>query len=225
MRVISSPSLLLQLSAELILTSDALSHYEAPSKGTHPPPANSLLSPDGRLSFMAPMDSSEMAAMGETVQDVTFYDFLVDIFGERLSLKLAGHQRFQTAPAATAPIESEEAEKSSKRNSSAPNEGPLRNFLSREGFKPSKVQLPQKMPQLRPLPPSIGGRPSWTFALPKTMLPVHSNVLEKKHRKSKKPSIPKQVAPLKGDSPSYRRGASRCRTKKVHPSDISSSWL
>ena len=174
---------------------------------------------------MAPMDSSEMAAMGETVQDVTLYDFLVEIFGERLSLKLAGHQGFQTMRATTGPIEPEESEKTSKRNSSAPNEGPLRNFLSREGFRTSKVQLPQKMPQPRPLPPSIGGRPCWTFALPKTVLPVHSNVLEKKRKKNKKPPNQKQVTPLKGDSPSYRRGASRCRNKKVQPSDISSSWL
>ena len=173
---------------------------------------------------MASMDSGEMSGVGETVKDLpTLYDYLVDMFGERLSLRLTGHQGFKATTTIPKPIE--DTDRESRTNTSAPKDGPLMRFLSREGFRSTKVQLPQKVPQSRqaqPLPSSFGGRPRWTFPVPKPSLPVHSNILEKQKRRSKKPPSRRQAIPLKGGSPSYRRGASKSR---VQPSDISSSWL
>jgi len=201
----------------------------APSSNTHlpPPGSDSSLFGLGDKSIMA-MDSSEMSGGGETAKDLpTLYDYLVDMFGERLSLRLTGHQGFKAATTLTKSTEHEDIDKESRTNTSVPRDGPLMRFLSREGFRSTKVQLPQKLPhprQPQPLPPSFGGRPRWTFPVPRPTLPVHSNVLEKQ-RKSKKPPSRRQVTPLKGDSPSYKRGAAKSRNERVQPSDISSSWL
>lgn len=189
-------------------------------------------------SVIAPMeiDSSDIAGMVAPVREMpTLYDYLVDIFGERLSLRLAGHQGFRT-PVSTNKKTSPEHQSNSKRITATqagekeklssvpqPKEDALLQFLNREGFKPIKIQLPQKGPPHRPPLASYRqlGRHPCRFIVPHTVLPVQANVFQSKQAKK---HAHRTIGPATL-SPAHRGPLSKPRHWRTDLSDISASWL
>ena len=215
------------MSAELLLTSDT--HLQL--KPEHLPPHPSIpehLSRTGVVgdSFFGPtmameVDGGGMIRGGDIP---SLYDYLSDIFGERLSLRLAGHQEFRT-PALNERKASPELQSGSKtagKPLAPPRDDNLLRFLSREGFKPATVQAHQKVPSVRPR--SHRGRRLYNFGVAKTVLPVHANVLQKRPRT--KPTLSRtDVASLKGSCPNYRGNVAKTQRGRTLVCDVSSSWL
>ena len=152
-------------------------------------------------SFMAPMevDGSDIATAvigdgGQASEKPSLYDYLADLFGERLSLRLSGHQKFATQPPSTVakkPSDTQPAskitnpeEKMGRKIAPPPSDDKLLGFLKREGFKSIRVDTHMRIP-----PPRASQHPyqfSPGFSLPRTVLPVQSNVLEGRPSRKKK---------------------------------------
>lgn len=120
--------------------------------------------------------------------DVTLslYSFFADVFGERLCVRLSSHDRYKDLHRDTRRRMCEEHKNTLlEALPEVDNQMVTRSvdrFLEREGFKAVTVQRPRKSPP----PPSssqprgcYGDREPWTFSLPRTVLPVTENPLEK----------------------------------------------
>lgn len=152
---------------------------------------------------------------------VTLYDYLVDLIGEGLTLSLSAtaHQH-----AMDLPLKAPRPTKScpdTPRTDTSYNNRLLENFLSREGFRPIRVQLPQ-----RPAPPPsvprgyYKGREPWTFNVPQSVLPVRTNILTQRRQKIAPPPHVLQGGVVKGRC----TGHHRCYTQ--NPSmNIDSNWI
>ena len=160
----------------------------------------------------------------ETVSDEpTLYGFLFDLFGESLCLRLAGHEALKKK--SSSPSLVNEAHQSpqppSNRDIRHVNQA-LVHFLSQEGFKPIKVDLPYHLPQSRSL---YGERRAWMFGIPRFVLPVQGNALEHGMRmglmRRQQQHHAHRGRIKTGVSVSYRRRSHKLR----HTSDIESSWI
>lgn len=167
------------------------------------------------------LDSSESGGVGGADDDSassdtpTLYGFLFDLFGESLSLRLSHYNTFRTS--------------STLSEASTPHSGPssrdvrqtnkaVAQFLSREGFKPIRVDLPYYLPPHR----SEHQHSSSSFSVPRFLLPVQGNALERGMRIGLEQRMGMGHQSLrKGASSSYRR-----RTHKLrHTFDIGSLWI
>lgn len=107
----------------------------------------------------------------------TLYDYLVDVMGEGLTLSLSAtaHEGQQDSPTKPLPSKPEPPTPDAAMRANLS----LEEFLSREGFRPIRVQLPRRSAP----PPSIPrgyyrGREPWTFNIPQPLLPTRTNVLD-----------------------------------------------
>ena len=151
-----------------------------------------------------------------TPPPLSLYQFLFEIFGERLTLRLLSHHRDHTLSHKKPPTIPEPTTKIDliKHTNKA-----LERFLNREGYRSIHVQLPQKAPP----PPSAPrgyykGRDPWTFSIPRSLLPVPANVLEQ--RKRRKSSIQQRRRIVKGMCVGQRR-----RSRQLLPLDVGSLWI
>ena len=177
------------------------------------------------------LDSSETNLTGVVVgrgaaeassEKPTLYGFLFDLFGESLGLRLAVHETLRKDVSVAQTSEPHPQQAPSNHDIRHVNRS-LVQFLSKEGFKPVKVDLPYYLP-----PPRLmyGERQSWSFSIPRFVLPVRGNALDHRTRKGqmqRQQGLPSNRGRVKmtGVSPSYKR-----RSHKLgHSSDISSSWL
>ena len=166
---------------------------------------------------------------GDGKETPTLYDYLVDIFGERLSLRLASHDGYRPqAPAAEAGTNKSgggggvEERTSPKQHSG--DDHALMDFLSQEGFRTARIQLPQKQaPPIRPHPPHYMGRPLYSFPIPASCLPVQSNVLDLRPHTRCAPKAAAANAVVKGKAMGHRTSVAKT-TRTVHP-DLASSWI
>jgi hypothetical protein len=184
---------------------------------------NNLFS-SGGLGFSA-SESSVSAQEQETSPShsdsspLNLYDYLVDVVGEGLTLSLtpAAHAEEQGPSTKTTPSKTEPSkpEAVTRVNHS------LEEFLSREGLRPIRVQLPHKAAP----PPSVPrgyyrGRKPWTFHIPQPVLPTGRNVLEQ--------LLPSNGTSLGTDTPAVVKGKCqghhRCYRRK-NLVDIASYWL
>lgn len=194
----------------------------------------------------APMEigGAIISGMNEPAREVpTLYGYLVDVFGERLSARLAGHQKFGTAassakraPPETLPSSSRaptgqpaatKAQDDSPRLSQAAEhqkEDSFKNFLSREGFRSVRVPMTTKVapPPLKTHSRGHKGRPPLRFALSHRALPTQSNVLGSRPPPTKKPLTEAAASKLKGSCQSYKTNAAR---RKLVAPGLNSSWL
>ena len=174
--------------------------------------------------------------MEETpLEQSSLYTYLFDIFGESLGLRLSGcdalFKRKKSSTAAAAPLSQQIGEAASAQQQQ-PSSKDIRHvnkavveFLSREGFKPAKVELPYS----RPPPPrqqGHGGYGEWrsqtSFHIPRSLLPVQWNTLEQGMRMGHGQQQQQYRGRVKtGISVSYKRRLHKLR----HSSDIGSSWL
>ena len=207
----------------------------------------------GVLDFAAGSGSSEMmetAPPSSTTTDpppsdpASLYNYLEELMGEGLTLSLsipAHHGETSSSqsptpkpnPSKTLP----DIPKSSSATSKRVNHS-LENFLSREGFRPIRVQLPQRAPP----PPSVPrgyykGREPWTFSVPQAVLPVPGNPLKQQQQRRQKGERSSQnvrtitahlsssvpgVGALKGTCASLRR---RHHRDSDCPIDMAASWI
>ena len=160
----------------------------------------------------------------------SLYDHLLEMFGERLLLRLSTCPQF-TPPPSSAQRKTETPSSSTDTRHSRPSSS-LNSFLSQEGFKSSKVELPPSS-----VPSSTARGTQRTFNVHQTRLPVRENILEQKSRQAKhekhrgrkphkgsKPVAQKhQTKPVdKGVCASYRRRNSR---SGLHSAGVHSAWL
>ena len=170
--------------------------------------------------------------MAETPSDQpSLYTYLFDIFGESLGLQLSGRDAFFKGKksSAVAPLSQQISEAASAQQQ--PSSKDIRHvnkavveFLSREGFKPVKVELPYS----RPPPPrqqGRGGYGEWrsqtSFHIPRSLLPMQWNALEQGMRMGHGQQQQYRGRVKTGVSISYKRRLHKLR----HSSDIGSSWL
>ena len=155
----------------------------------------------------------------------SLYTFLFDLFGESLGLQLSGHDalmRKKDASSVVVPTQ-HVGEAPSSKDIRHVNKA-IVEFLSREGFKSVKVELPYS----RPPPPQQGrrGYGEWrsqtSFHIPRSLLPVQWNVLEQGMGMGHRQQQPQYRGRVKtGVSVSYKRRLHKLR----HSFDITSSWL
>jgi hypothetical protein len=163
--------------------------------------------------------------MAETpLDEPSLYTYLFDIFGESLGLRLGGHdalfinRKKDTSSSAAALLTQQVGEVTAQQQQQqlqAPSSKDIRHvnkavvqFLSREGFKPVKVELPYSRPQSQA-----------SFHIPRSLLPVQWNALEQGMRMGHGQQYRGRVKT--GVSVSYKRRLHKLR----HSSDIGSSWL
>lgn len=152
----------------------------------------------------------------------TLYGFLFDLFGESLGLRLAVHETLKKDIPVAQTRETHPQQAPSSHDIRYVNRS-LVQFLSKEGFKPVKVDLPYYLPPPRP---AYGERQIWTFNIPRFVLPVQGNVLEHRMRMGQMQhrqglSSNRGKVKMTGVSLSYKRHSHRLG----HSSDISTSWL
>ena len=158
----------------------------------------------------------------------SLYDYLQELIGEGLTLSLSapthcgGGSSQSHAPKSTKPLPDDPKTSSSAVTKHVHHS--LENFLSREGFRPIRVQLPRRAPP----PPSrprgyYKGREPWTFSVPQAVLPVAGNPLEK-HPHHRPPQQRQQR--FGGGA---RKGACTSLLKHRHrnecPIDMAASWI
>ena len=157
-------------------------------------------------------------------EEPTLYGFLFDLFGESLCLRLAGCEFVSASPPPPPPA-SQGSEPSPQL--AAPTSKDINSvnrfvsqFLSREGFKPIKIDLPYYLPQPRR---SYGGHSQWTFSVPRFVLPVQGNALERGMRMGHAQQRQHQYGGRErsGPSPSYKRRSHKLRQS----TDIRSAWI
>ena len=151
---------------------------------------NSFLSSFGPSRGKSLMDTSDLNLGGSPQQDMPLlYEFLVDIFGESLLLRLTSHLTNVAALGEKKPL-GKTGSLERKRESVVAMEGRgraggeerLAAFLKKEGFRAVKVQLPVKPLSRRPPAYHPWGRQLWQFQIPTNLLPVRRNVLEDRGR-------------------------------------------
>ena len=240
-----------QLAAELMLTTDAElqltpDHFPC-GAGTDCASDLAGISEPGFFG-PAPMEigGAIISGMSEPPRDVpTLYGYLVDVFGERLSARLVGHQKFGTAASYAKKESSESLPSSSKADTSRPaetkalkdnprlsqvaqrqKEDSFKNFLSREGFKPVRVPMTTKVtpPPLKAHSRGHKGRPPLRFALSQRAPPMQSNVLGGRPAPTRRPLTETEAAAfkLKGSCQSYKTNAAK---RKLLAPSLNSSWL
>ena len=161
------------------------------------------------------MDTSDLS-LGEPQGHVSsLYEFLVELFGERLILRLAKHQRVPQKEKKTEAQGRGTDAVQQKERPVGHREDPLLQFLKREGFKSSKVQLPLKPMPRKPPAFHPWGRQLWRFHIATALLPVQRNVLEEMGR-------PRRRALL---LPSSRGRMHRRRGRMPQIRDLGSLWL
>ena len=176
------------------------------------------------------------AIMTEAPSDEpSLYTYLFDMFGESLVLRLSGHDALKrkdtlmAAPLLTQQVGEAGAQKQPQQ---APSNKDIRHvnkavvqFLSREGFKSVKVELPYSRPPPPPKRQGRGGYGEWrsqtSFHIPRSLLPVQWNVLEQGMRMGHRQQQQYRGRVKSGVSVSYKRRLHKLR----HSSDIGSSWL
>lgn len=220
-----------QVGAEQLRALSSQSGSQFPSDGLNQPGdggfllANTNFGLSSEKSDLGGGGESSLTGVGdggdavETSSDEpTLYAFLFDLFGESLSLRLAGHEALKKKPSATQVSEPHPQQSPTSKDIRHVNRT-LVLFLSHEGFKPIKVDLPCYLPPQRP---AYGERPPWTFSIPRFVLPVQGNALERGMRMG---LMQRQHAPRvrikTGVGVSYKRHTHKLK----HSSDIGSSWL
>ena len=164
-------------------------------------------------------DSAQLEIKNEQ-KTPSLYDQLIELFGESLLLRLSALPQFMASPQASnspPPLDL-----THKRNShTSPS---LLAFLSEEGFKSFKVELPLATPLHPPK------RNSWTLTVPKTKMPVSGNVLEQKSREAKHKKRDRRERRLPQTNPTISKGL--CASYRRHNSrsglgfvGIQSAWL
>ena len=241
--IVASVSLILpQLSAEILLTSQVPVEVKPEHITSATSAASSLhqglssqqlggaresgfLSGFGGSAEKSIMDTSELGLVGEPPPNLlpSLYEFLVDLFGEKLVLRLTPHIRNVSSSSCerkiakkSPAVQGRESESQSRERKGMPREDPLLSFLKREGFRPYKVQLP-----LKPMPrkaPAFHpwGRQLWRFNIPTTLLPVQGNMLEGRTRRRPKGSVPLKAT---------RGHMHRSRNKSPQIVDLGAVWL
>lgn len=169
---------------------------------------------------------------------LTLYDYLADVIGEGLSLSLSVPTHNGEPGTPLNPYPSKTSPENLKVDGSKRTTRSLEAFLSGEGFRPIRIQLPQRPPP----PPSIPrgyykGREPWTFGLPQSVLPIGGNILEQKDRDKRRskrggrgiPQEPRhdkdRQGVVKGACPGQRR---RCRLGQhlqQCPVNMGSLWI
>ena len=190
---------------------------DSPPTRPHPPGGETSLF--GNTSFGLSGAQSSMEEDGEELagqkEVTTLYDYLMDLFGERLSLRLVGHLTDKTLHSSVKPLSTQNQAKDPYHHSRGNRSLIL--FLSQEGFKPVKVDLPHRVVPPRIPPGQYIGRQPCTFSIPRSVLPVRGNALEshKKRHRTERPAPPPVV-----------KGRGYGRKKDGGQSvDISSSWI
>lgn len=189
------------------------------------PGSDSNLFGTSALSFSTATDNAVSAKereaspshRGEPSSSLTLYNYLVDLIGESLTLSLSAttHEGEQDPSAKPSPSKPEPP----KANSAIRANYSLEDFLSKEGFRPIRVQLPR-----RPAPPPsiprgyYKGREPWTFNIPYPLLPTRDNVLEQK--KLNPPPARDTLKVLRGKCSGHHRYYRR----KCHV-NIASYWV
>lgn len=158
-------------------------------------------------------------------EEPSLYAYLFDMFGESLGLRLSGHDALKRKKDASV-VPTQQAGEANAQQQQAPSNKDIRHvnkavvqFLSREGFKSVKVELPYSRP-----PPQQQGRGGWrsqtSFHIPHSILPVQWNVLEQGMRMGHGQQQYRGRVKT-GVSVSYKRRLHKLK----HSSDIGSSWL
>ena len=179
----------------------------------------------GPLAFSASVESTvsvvqerEASPTHPDSSPFSLYDYLVDVVGEGLIVSLATTKWEPDTPTTKPP-----PSKPVPPNPDAVTKASLsmEEFLSREGFRPIRVELPCRAAP----PPSVPrgyyrGRKPWTFNIPQPLLPTRTNVLEQKqsHRS----------APHGQDTPPVLKG--KCRGhhryyRQRQSVDMASYWV
>jgi len=140
------------------------------------------------------------------------YEHLTEIFGESLCQRLSTKPLFKAEASTT---HKQTIPEINHRRSTHTSAGLLA-FLSEEGFKPLKIELPLT---ILPRPPK---RNRWTLVLPKTRLPVTGNVLESQAPGTRPHGHRGTDAVAKGSCASYRRHNSR---SGLGTGGVQSVWL
>ena len=148
------------------------------------------------------MDTSDLNMGGPHQENLpSLYEFLVELFGETLIHRLTAHLTNVTVKK----DKKKELGKSPVGPSGrVPNERVLLEFLTREGFRPYKVQLPLKPLPRKPPAFHPWGRQLWRFQIPTTLLPVQTNMLEEegrwlqRGRQRERAVLPKDIGRLTG---------------------------
>ena len=188
-----------------------------------------------------------ISGMEEPPRDMpTLYDYLVEVFGERLNARLAGHQKFRTVASTVSKVSPESLSSSSKADANQPTETKAQkdtsrlsqaaqqqkedsfmHFLSREGFKPVRVPMTTKVtpPPLKAHSRGHKGRPPLRFAVSQRLLPSQSNVLGSRPAPARKPPTETEAALKKGSCQSYKTNATKLRERKLLAPSLNSAWL
>lgn len=168
----------------------------------------------------AEQETSPAHTTEQPLPPITLYDYLVELIGESLILSLSAAARQHTVGRPLKPHLPKACPDMPRTNASNSNRS-LETFLSREGFRPIHVQLPQ-----RPAPPPsvprgyYKGREPWTFNVPQSVLPVHANVLAQRRRRTvPPPHVQERV--VKGRCSGHHRCHTQCPTHM----NIASNWI
>ena len=162
----------------------------------------------------------------EPTQPSTLYDYLVEIFGESLTLNLFAHSVHgfnSSTPSKPGPTKThtipDKVENSRHANQS------LENFLIGEGFRPIRVQLPKRSPPAPSVPRGYyRGRQPWTFSIPQAILPVAVNALEHRNVARTDPSRSRseESAIVRRICVGHQRKQNRGKLSLI---DVSKSWI
>lgn len=222
----------LQLSSEILLTSNislevkpehlssSISNTSYLTQG----PSSHLTGPGDSsfLSGFAPagksiMDTSDLSLGEPQGQVYSLYEFLVELFGERLIFRLARHQGVPQKEKVEKKTETRGKGTDALRQErpAGHREDPLLQFLKREGFKSSKVQLPLKPVPHKPPTFHPWGRQLWRFHVATALLPVQRNVLEEIGRPRRRTLL----------LPGSRGKVHRRRGRMPQIRDLGSLWL
>ena len=164
-----------------------------------------------------------------SADEPSLYTFLFDIFGESLGLRLSGHEALRKKKESSISAAQQVSESHSQQH--PPSSKDIRHvnkavvqFLSREGFKPIKADLPYSRP---PQGHGYGEWRSWNFHIPRCLVPMKQNILEQGmrmghgHKQQQQRHAAYRGRVKTGVSISYKRRSHKLR----HSSDIGSSWL
>lgn len=163
---------------------------------------------------------SHLESSSSSPSHLPLYDYLVDVIGEGLTLSLSvtAHEgeggrdpRIKPHPLNPELPKVDTATRTSHA---------LEVSLSREGFRPIRVQLPRRAAP----PPSIPmgyykGRLPWTFHIPQPLMPMTANVLEQKQLQ-RSTHGPKTQAVCKGRCSGHHR-----YYRHQSSANISSYWV
>lgn len=198
------------------------------------------------LSFGAAVDSVEgekspthikpHPSSSSSSSHLTLYEHLAEVMGEGLTLSLAVPAHMGVTESGPThkpppPLKSPTTDATSLNQDAIKHvTRSLEGFLSKEGFRPVRVPLPQRAPP----PPSIPrgyyqGRDPVTFSVPQSLLPVQGNVLEQLERgrgKGRGNQFSQQGhgGIVKGVWPGHRRHYITKQPSNC-PVDMSSLWL